>query len=453
MSGTGTGQVLAGRYRLLDQVAVGAMGEVWRAHDDRLDRDVAVKVLRPELADDDGFLDRFRTEARHAASVRHPHVAAVHDYGEDPAVRTGGSATAYLVMDLLQGTPLNALLAGSGPLPAARVAALLAQVADALAAAHRIGLVHRDVKPANLVVSGPQDERGGDDVTVTDFGIARAADAVPVTRTGLVMGTAEYLSPEQARGERATTASDVYSLGVVAYELLTGEPPFTADAPADVARAHVHDPVPPLPDSVPAAMRATVVRCLAKNPAARPDVVALATRLRAVADGTADDGTGSTAGRSGGGEASAWGPEPADLVAAAPAAPASAPRPAGPAVPRTREIPVIPVRAGTSGTDPAAATSATSGASGTGTAPATGGTTGAAVRPGAARVTPARSTPSRRRRPLRAPLVALLALVALLLLATLLQALGLLGSGDGSSTAALTHVTGSPWATIDKDGR
>lgn len=423
--------MLAGRYRLLDQVAVGAMGEVWRAHDDRLDRDVAVKVLRPELADDDGFLDRFRTEARHAASVRHPHVAAVHDYGEDPSVVTGGGATAYLVMDLLEGRPLNAVLAERGPLQARDVAGLLAQVADALAAAHRIGLVHRDVKPANLVVShhpddgpagaGPRGDadpgRRPDDVTVTDFGIARAADAVPVTRTGLVMGTAEYLSPEQARGERATTASDVYSLGVVAYELLTGQPPFTGDNPAEVARAHVQDPLPPLPSSVPEAMRTTVSRCLAKSPGARPDVVALAARLRAVAEGAEPvDELPDPEGEPPEGDAARTGP-----AAGAGHAP-GAPRPSAPAVPRTREIPVV---AGTADQD-----------------------VPPRARPAATRV-----TPSRRRRPLRAPLVALLALVALLLLATLLQAFGLVGGGDGSSAAGLEHVPGSPWTTIDKDGR
>lgn len=413
MTGTASGSLLAGRYRLLDQVAVGSMGEVWRAHDDRLDRDVAVKVLRPELAEDDAFRARFRSEARHAASVRHPHVAAVHDYGEDVDVRTGGTATAYLVMDLLDGRPLSAVLAESGPLPPRRVAALLVQVADALAVAHRMGLVHRDIKPGNLVVSRDPD----DEVTVTDFGIARAADAVPLTRTGLVMGTAEYLSPEQARGARATTASDVYSLGVVAYELLTGSPPFTGSSPADVARAHVQDAVPPLPDGVPVELGDTVLRCLRKSPATRPDVQTLARRLDAIASGRAIE------------------PDAPWAAAADPPAEASTPSPAEPStetparpagsLPRLRPTAEIP-------------TSAT-----------------ARTRPGTSA-----HTDAARRLPVRAPLMALLALVALLLLASVLQATGVLGGSespqgtgpdaDQQTTAGVTRSSTHP---TDKDGR
>lgn len=249
------------RYVLTQRVATGGMGEVWRAQDDVLGREVAVKVLRREYAEDETFLTRFRGEARHAASLAHPGIAAVYDYGEVEGV-------AYLVMELVPGEPLSARLAREGALPAAVAVPLLQQAADALQAAHAGGLVHRDVKPANLLIT--PDER----VKITDFGIARAGDQVPITRTGEVMGTAQYLSPEQALGRNATASSDVYALGVVAYEALAGRRPFEGETPVATALAQVNDPPPPLPEHVPAPVANAVLTAMAKDPADRPESAA-----------------------------------------------------------------------------------------------------------------------------------------------------------------------------------
>jgi serine/threonine-protein kinase len=248
---------VGGRYLLSDLVAGGGMGEVWRAEDQVLGRVVAVKLLRREYAADDAFLSRFRAEARHAASLGHPGIAQVFDYGED-------DGTAYLVMELVPGEPLSARLQREGALPAAVAVPLLQQAARALDAAHATGLVHRDVKPGNLLIT--PDER----VKITDFGIARAGDQAPLTRTGEVMGTAQYLSPEQAMGRTATPASDVYSLGIVAYEMLRGRRPFEADTAVAIALAQVNNAPEPLPASVPAPVAATVLQALAKDPAERP---------------------------------------------------------------------------------------------------------------------------------------------------------------------------------------
>ncbi|HET8614981.1 MAG TPA: protein kinase [Actinomycetales bacterium] len=245
------------RYELTQRIAAGGMGEVWAAHDAVLDREVAVKLLRREYADDPGFVERFRAEARHAASLSHSGIAAVYDYGE-----VDGSA--FLVMELVPGTPLSTLIAERGSLPATEAVPLLQQAALALQAAHAAGLVHRDVKPGNLLVT-PEGE-----VKVTDFGIARAGGQAPLTRTGEVMGTAQYLSPEQAMGRTATPASDVYSLGVVSYEALSGRRPFDADNPVAVAMSQVNDAPPPLPDSVPPAVASVVLQALAKDPDERP---------------------------------------------------------------------------------------------------------------------------------------------------------------------------------------
>ena len=214
MTGTAQqGSVLGGRYALIEHLASGAMGDVWRASDGVLDRVVAVKVLKPELFEDPAFRERFRREARQAGSLSHPGIAAVFDYGEE-------ARSAYLVMELIPGQPLSTVLARRGPLPAEVVTSLLRQAAAALGAAHHAGIVHRDVKPGNLLVQ-PNGQ-----VKITDFGIARALGASTLTLHGQVLGTARYLSPEQAAGRTATAASDVYSLGVVGYEALTGRPPF-----------------------------------------------------------------------------------------------------------------------------------------------------------------------------------------------------------------------------------
>ena len=245
------------RYDLTSRIAGGGMGEVWAARDRVLGREVAVKLLRGEHADDPTFLARFRTEARHAASLSHPGIASVYDYGED-------DGAAFLVMELVPGEPLSARLQREGALAPALAVPLLQQAATALAVAHATGLVHRDVKPANLLITPDQQ------VKVTDFGIARLGDDEPITRTGEVMGTAQYLSPEQALGQPATPASDVYSLGVVAYETLAGRRPFEADSAVAVAMAHVQREPAPLPATVPAALAAVVVQAMAKDPAQRP---------------------------------------------------------------------------------------------------------------------------------------------------------------------------------------
>jgi serine/threonine-protein kinase len=255
-----SGTRIADRYQLDRRIAVGGMGEVWEAEDIRLGRSVAVKVLRPELSDDPEFLHRFRIEARTVASLDHSGIAAVFDYGEDDG--PSGHRTAYLVMELVRGEPLSSLIA-RGPLDPEQTLRIMEQAARALQAAHERGYVHRDVKPGNILI------RVDGKVKLTDFGIAKAADAVPVTRSGMVMGTAHYIAPEQASGAEAGPAGDVYSLGIVGYECLAGHRPFRAESAVAVAMMQVREPPPPLPHSVPAAARELIDAVLVKDPARR----------------------------------------------------------------------------------------------------------------------------------------------------------------------------------------
>jgi serine/threonine-protein kinase len=293
--------VLADRYRLDDRIAAGGMGEVWRAVDLLLGRPVAVKLLRDDYAQHPETLERFRAEARHTAAVSHPGIARMYDYGEP-----GPGQPPFLVMELVEGAPLTRLLA-RGPLHPARVMDMIAQAAAGLHAAHAVGLVHRDIKPGNLLVS-PDGT-----VKITDFGIAYAAGSAPLTRTGALIGTPAYLAPERVTGASAGPASDLYSLGIVAYECLAGAQPFSG-TPMEVALAHQYQSLPPLPPVVPLPVAALVAELTARDPAGRPadagEVAARAARIRDGLNGAAS-------------QEDPWAPSPArqeDSWLAAPAA-------------------------------------------------------------------------------------------------------------------------------------
>jgi serine/threonine-protein kinase len=255
MSALLNGGLLAGRYRLESRIAAGGMGEVWRAADLVLGRPVAVKLLPAGYAQHPETLARFRAEARHAAAVSHPGIAQVYDYGD-----ASEGQPPFLVMELVDGRPLTQLLA-AGPLGQERTLDLIAQVAAGLAAAHAAGLVHRDIKPGNLLVSATGT------VKITDFGIAYAAGSAPLTLTGTVIGTPAYLAPERLAGAIAGPASDLYSLGIVAYECLAGAVPFAGTA-LEVALAHQHQPLPPL--AVPREVADLIADLTARDPADRP---------------------------------------------------------------------------------------------------------------------------------------------------------------------------------------
>jgi eukaryotic-like serine/threonine-protein kinase len=266
---------LGDRYQLDHRIASGGMGAVWRAVDRLLDRPVAVKLLRREFADDPAFVERFRREARAAATLTHPNVAGVFDYGE----RDG---QAFIVMELVEGENLAERLARTGPLPWPEALAVAEQVARALATAHAGGLVHRDVKPANVLLGngigdgsppGAPSFQGSQVVKVTDFGIAQAAQAATtLTGTGTILGSAGYVAPEQASGEQVGPAADLYGLGCVLFEMVTGRAPYQGDNAVSLASQHIFGPVPnprALRPDLPGTVAAIVLKAMQKDPGQR----------------------------------------------------------------------------------------------------------------------------------------------------------------------------------------
>src|SRR5919202_4026912 len=249
--------VFDGRYRVLRKLGAGGMANVYLAEDQELGRRVAIKILNDRHANDDQFVERFRREAKNAAALSHPNIVSIFDRGESE------DGTYYIAMEYLPGGTLKDRIVKRGALPAHTAAAVALQIAEALRAAHERDVIHRDIKPHNILITG------SGDVKVTDFGIARAASSSTMTRTGHILGTAHYISPEQAIGEPVGPASDLYSLGVVLYEMLTGELPFDADTPIGIAMKHVNGRVRPPQDlnpSVPDGINAITLRLLAKNP-------------------------------------------------------------------------------------------------------------------------------------------------------------------------------------------
>lgn len=248
-------------YTLQWIVGHGGMSTVWLADDTVNDREVAVKVLRPEFSDNTEFLSRFRNEAQAAENIHSEHVVTTYDYREvaDPA----GHTFCFIVLEYIRGESLADMLEREGALPEELALDVMEQAAHGLSVIHRMGLVHRDIKPGNMLITA------NGILKITDFGIAKAAASVPLTRTGMVVGTAQYVSPEQAQGHQVTPASDVYSLGVVGYEMLSGRRPFTGDSSVSVAIAHINDAPPQMPTSVTAQTRELIGIALRKDPSRR----------------------------------------------------------------------------------------------------------------------------------------------------------------------------------------
>jgi eukaryotic-like serine/threonine-protein kinase len=383
------GVTFGGRYELDSRIAIGGMGEVWEATDHVIGRTVAIKILKDEYMGDPGFLERFRAEARHAALVNHEGIASVFDYGEE-------NGSAFLVMELVPGEALSTVLERDGSLSTDKTLDIVAQTAAALQAAHAAGLVHRDIKPGNLLIT--PDGR----VKITDFGIARIADQVPLTATGQVMGTVQYLSPEQASGHPASPATDIYSLGIVAYECLAGKRPFTGESQVAIAMAQINEQPPPLPPTVSQPVQNLVMAMIAKKPDERPASAAAVARA-------------ATALRRG------------DLSAAAAAVPA--------------------IAAGVGATDAA-------------TQLLTAGNTSAATQllPATAAVATTEETeePKKKRSPWTWPLIALIALLVIVLVGTVWALVANQGNGPAPATSSASDTpsnTPSPSKTfVDVSG-
>jgi serine/threonine-protein kinase len=254
--------LVAGRYRLDERLAAGGMGEVWKGTDTRLQREVAIKILHAGLSGNDKFRTRFQLEARAVAALQSPGIVGLYDYGEETTDDDG--VVSYLIMELVRGRSLAEILRDRGTLPPAEVMAIVSTAADALETAHRNDIIHRDIKPANLLV----DEDTGA-TKIVDFGISAARGASGLTETGTVMGTLAYASPEQLNGAELTGASDLYSLGIVAYEALMGRPPFVSDTPVAVMNGHMTQAPPPLSREIPAGVAQVVLQSLQKDPRAR----------------------------------------------------------------------------------------------------------------------------------------------------------------------------------------
>jgi serine/threonine-protein kinase len=267
------GRLISGRYRLIAPLGEGGMATIWRAIDEQLDREVAVKLLRPQFSADRGFAARFKQEARSAGGLSHPNIVSVYDYGTD-----GADGEQYIVMELIEGRDLSAVLHERGALSVEDAVRVAIGVAGALEVAHRKGIVHRDVKPGNILITD------SGDVKVTDFGIARAVAEASMTVTGTTLGSVHYFSPEQARGDEVTGASDVYALAIVLFEMLTARRPFEGESAAAVALKRLTDDAPTpssLGHRIPAGLEAILMRALARDPADRyPDAGAFAEALR-----------------------------------------------------------------------------------------------------------------------------------------------------------------------------